>query len=333
MWDKPHLLHMVSSMLFGISFALVLYGALHYTLHLPVFSLRALQLSVAPRQVDTAQIGAVVRNEVRGNFFTVDLDKTRRAFEKLPWVRKVSVRRHFAGWAQSRPSQRPSLAWQLELVLEEHEALARWNETELVNTHGEVFAAACERVMPEAAPRPDEGRVSDGTVSQSTRLSHNANQVAGYGGVPLAGTSGTHRPPPCGETNQVLPRFFGQPDSAAEVTQMYKAFGEQLAPLKQEIVQISLSPRRAWQLRLANGMVLELGSEQSQQRLARFVAVYPYSLAPLQQGYGDNPLSADAGKDAHENGRRQTVKYVDLRYRNGFAVYLAGGVKAVKGET
>ena len=276
MWDKPHLLHMVSSTLFGISSVLMLYGALHYALHLPTFPLSALQLSVAPRQVDTAQVEVVVRNEVQGNFFTVDLEKVRRAFEKLPWVRKVSVRRQFASWAQSRPSLRPQLPWRLEVSLEEHVALARWNETELVNTHGEVFAAA---------------------------------------------------------TNQVLPRFFGQPDNAAEVAQMYKVFGEQLAPLKQGIAQISLSPRRAWQLRLDNGMVLELGSEQSQQRLARFVAVYPYSLAPMQQGYGDNRLSADAGKDAHGNGQRQTVKYVDLRYRNGFAVFLQGGVKAVKGET
>jgi len=276
MWNKPHLLRMVSSTLFGISLVLALYGALHYALHLPVFPLRAVQLSAAPHQVNTAQIEAVVRDELRGNFFTVDLESARHAFEKLPWVRKVSVRRHFP--------------WRLEVDMEEHVALASWNSAELVNTHGEVFAAECERVMPEA--------------------------------------SGTHRPPPCGETDQVLPKFIGQPDTAAEVAQMYGAFGEQLAPLKQEIVQISLSPRHAWQLRLNNGMVLELGREQSQQRLARFVAVYPYSLAPMQQSYA----IFNAGKAPHENGQQRTVNYVDLRYHNGFAAYLPGGVKAVKGN-
>ncbi len=257
MWNKPHLLRMVSGTLFGISFVLALYGALHYVLHLPVFPLRAVQLSAAPHQVNTTQIEDVVRNEVRGNFFTVDLESTRRAFEKLPWVRKVSVRRHFP--------------WRLEVSLEEHVALARWNSAELVNTHGEVFA---------------------GAVAQS------------------------------------LPGFIGQPDTAAEVTRMYSAFREQLAPLKQEIAQISLSPRHAWQLRLGNGMVLELGREQSQQRLARFVAVYPYSLAPMLQGYA----IFNAGKTPHENGQQRTVNYVDLRYHNGFAVYLPGGVKAVKGN-
>jgi endonuclease YncB( thermonuclease family) len=38
-----------------------------------------------------------------------------------------------------------------------------------------------------AAPSSTEGRASDETTSQSTRLANNANQVAGYGGVPLAG--------------------------------------------------------------------------------------------------------------------------------------------------
>ena len=240
MWDKPRELNNLSSALLAISLLLVLYGALHYTLHLPMFALRAVQLSAAPRQVDAAQIEAVVRHELRGNFFTADLESTRRAFEQLPWVRKASVRRQFP--------------WRLEVELEEHLALARWNGAELVNTYGEVFAAG---------------------------------------------------------TDQVLPGFIGQAEHAAEVAWMYGVFAGQLAPLKREIAQISLSPRRAWQLRLDNGMVLKLGKEQSQQRLARFVAVYPYSLAPLES----------------------TVSYVDLRYRNGFAAFMPGGAGTVKGET
>ena len=240
MWDKPQQLRLISNALFGISLLLLVYGVLHYTLRLPVFALQAIQLSAAPRQVDVAQIAAVVRHELRGNFFTVDLENMRRAFEQLPWVRKASVRRQFP--------------WRLEVELEEHVALARWNDTGMVNTHGEVFEAGA---------------------------------------------------------NQVLPGFIGQAEHAAEVTQMYGVFAAQLAPLKREIAQISLSPRRAWQLRLDNGMVLKLGREQSQQRLARFVAVYPYSLAPL----------------------KSTVSYVDLRYRNGFAAFMPGGAGTVKGET
>jgi cell division protein FtsQ len=287
MWDKPQALRQLANTLLGISLLLALFGTVHYTVHLPVFALNAVQLTAVPQRVDAAQVDQIVRNELSGNFFTVDLEGARKSFEKLPWVRKVNVRRHFP--------------WQLEVELEEHVALAHWNGTELVNTHGEVFAAECDRVTPEAAPRSDEVRVSGGGV--------NSAQPKVGGGLPafdvfLAGASGTHRPPPCGETAQVLPKFIGQPDTAAEVAQMYKTFGDQLAPLKQEVAQISLSPRRAWQLRLNSGMVLELGREQAQERLARFVAVYPYSLASMQH----------------------TVNYVDLRYSNGFAAYLPGGV-------
>jgi len=233
MWDDLQALRKLASTLFGVSLLLLLFGAVHYAVHLPVFALHAVRLTAPPQRVDAAQIEDIVRNGVRGNFFTVDLESTRKTFEKLPWVRKVSVRRHFP--------------WQLEVELEEQVALAKWNDDELVNTHGEVFAAECE---------------------------------------------------------QALPKFIGEAGTAAEVTQMYQVFGKQLAPLKQNVAQISLSPRRAWQLRLDNGMVLELGREQAQERLARFVAVYPYSLPNM--------------------GR--TVSYVDLRYRNGFAAYLPGGI-------
>lgn len=270
MWDKPHSLNRFSGALVAFSLLLALAGAMHYVLHLPLFPLRVLQLSAAPQRVDPAQIEAVARDAVRGNFFTVDLEHTRQAFEKLPWVRRVSVRRHFP--------------WRLEVSLEEHEVLAQWNGSGLVNTHGEVFAAACGR-----------------------------------------GMAGAQRPFACGEisgkASRALPKFFGQPDTAAEVAQMYKVFGEQLAPLGRVIVQVSLSPRRAWQLRLDDGMVLELGSGQPQQRLARFVTVYPYSLAHMLQGRD----STAADKNAYQAWSAQTVRYVDLRYRNGFAVSLAGG--------
>lgn len=298
MWDKPHSLNRFSGALLAFSLLLALAGALHYTLHLPVFPLRVLQLSAAPQRVDPAQIEAVAREAVRGNFFTVDLERARQAFEKLPWVRRVSVRRHFP--------------WRLEVSLEEHEVLAQWNGSGLVNTHGEVFAAGCEREMAEGAPRPGEAR--------------------GSGGAFLAGVPGTRRSSPCsaisGIASRALPKFSGQPGTAAEVAQMYKVFGEQLAPLGRVIVQVSLSPRRAWQLRLDDGMVLELGSGQPQQRLARFVAVYPYSLASLLQGRD----SAAAGRNAYEAGHGQTVRLVDLRYRNGFAVSLAGGETEGQGK-
>lgn len=231
MWDDAQALRKLSGMLASISLLLLLFGGLNYMLRLPLFALRTVQLDAVPQRVDMEQLEKVVRNSLRGNFFTVDLEQAQRIFEKLPWVRRVSVRRHFP--------------WQLDVGLEEHMPLARWNGTELVNSQGEVFTA---------------------------------------------------------KDTQVLPDFIGPEDAATEMAQYYKQFGVVLAPLGLAIEQITLSPRHAWQLRLKDGMVLELGREQMEERLARFAAVYPQHLAVM----------------------RPPVKYVDLRYRNGFAARLAG---------
>ena len=265
MWDSVPLLRSIANALVTFSVLAVLYGVIYYATHLlELFPLQSVSLSAAPQRVDAAGVLRVVRNEVQGNFFTVDIERLRQALEKLPWVRNVSIRREFPH--------------QLVARLEEHQALARWNNVALVNQQGEVFVAESERVMPEVAPRPDEVRVS--------------------GGVPLAGVSGTPWPSLYGGGEQALPEFIGQDSAASEITQHYAQFSQQLAVLDLQVTQIVLSPRHAWQLRLSNGMVLELGREDMQQRLARFVEVYPYSLAAIQ---------------GH-------VKQVDLRYRNGFAV-------------
>lgn len=232
MWDDAKALRNLANALFGIGLLLLFVGTAHYVLRLPVFPLRAAVLTATPERVSAEQVARVVRKELRGNFFTADLGHLRKSLEALPWVRKVSLRREFP--------------WQVEIALEEHSAVGRWNETGLVNSFGEVFMA---------------------------------------------------------ETEEVLPDFYGPEGTSATVAQQFGEFGKRVAPMQQRIVQISLSPRRAWRIRLEDGMVIELGSEEAAERLAKFVAVYHYALAAQSQ-----------------------VNYVDLRYRNGFAAYLPGGV-------
>ncbi len=228
MWDNAPLLRSIANALIACSVSAALYGAVHYAMHRPDwFPLQHVRLSAVPQRVDAAQVLQAVRNEARGNLLSVDIDRLRQALEQLPWVRNVSIRREFPDG--------------LALQLEEHQAIARWNNVALVDRQGEVFAA---------------------------------------------------------ESRQTLPVFAGQDGTAAVIAQQYGQFSRQLAGLGLQVTELDLSPRHAWQLHLSNGMVLELGREDMQQRLARFVAVYPYSLA------------ATPGK----------VKYVDLRYRNGFAV-------------
>ncbi len=230
MWDDAQALRKLTNALFGVSVLLVLIGTVGYVLRLPAFALRSVQLDAVPQRVDRAQLEGAVRDSLRGSFFTVNLDQARQAFEKLPWVRSVSVRRHFP--------------WQLDVALEEHVALARWNGTALVNVEGEVFAA---------------------------------------------------------KDADALPEFNGPEGAAAEMAQRYARFNEVLAPLGLAVAQITVSSRYAWQLRLRDGVVLELGREQIEERLERFAAAYPQYLAAL----------------------KTPARFVDLRYRNGFAARLA----------
>lgn len=121
-----------------------------------------------------------------------------------------------------------------------------------------------------------------------------------------------------GNAEARLPLFAGPAGTEGELTRHYRRFAELLAALGEApeqgvIAAVVLTPRYAWQLRLAGGLDLELGrdgAEPVEQRLARFVAAYPESLGRL-------PRRADATG-------AEMQRHVDLRYPNGFALRVAG---------
>lgn len=102
------------------------------------------------------------------------------------------------------------------------------------------------------------------------------------------------------KTQEILPSFVAPAGTAAEVTRRYRRFAEIVAPLGTTIDRVVLSPRQAWQVRLANGQHLMLGrdADAAEARLRRFVEAYP---------------------------RGKPHEYVDLRYPNGFAVRVPDG--------
>lgn len=227
MWDKPALMNSVANALFAAAALLVLAAVFVQVARLPAFSLREVRVGGELKHVVRDQIEDVVRRELKGNFFTIDLPATRTAFERLPWVRNVNVRRQWPA--------------RLDITLEEHVPFARWGATALVNAHGEVFTAAYD-----------------------------------------------------GE----LPLFIGPDGAAREIAIQYGHFQRSLGAIGEAPVEIQVTARRAWQVKLGSGMTLALGREAIEARLARFVAAHERTLGRL--------------------GRR--IDYVDLRYANGFAV-------------
>ena len=95
-----------------------------------------------------------------------------------------------------------------------------------------------------------------------------------------------------------LPQFAGPAGTEKMMTDRYRELHESVVGRDINIVRIDLSGRRAWQLELDNGLILNLGRESVVKRLKRFAGVYQSDIRV---------------KLAQIDG-------IDLRYTNGFAV-------------
>ncbi len=75
----------------------------------------------------SASVRAAVAGRLKGNYFTMRLDETRRVLESVPWVAQASVRRI---WPD-----------RLLVTLVEHRALGVWDDGRLLSDVGELFVA------------------------------------------------------------------------------------------------------------------------------------------------------------------------------------------------
>jgi cell division protein FtsQ len=106
-----------------------------------------------------------------------------------------------------------------------------------------------------------------------------------------------------------LPWLEGPVGTQALVFERYHAFGRHLAGAGLHIRRLALTSRRTWQIELTNGMHVVLGRTQPDRKLERFAHAYVRTLAP----------------------HVATIRAVDLRYTNGFAVETVGGRAAARG--
>ena len=105
-----------------------------------------------------------------------------------------------------------------------------------------------------------------------------------------------------------LPQFEGTEGLAPEIAARYRDWSTALAPISLAVQEIRVSPRGGWRLRATSAsgpLDIELGRDDPNGRLARFIAVYGRTIQALTRA-----------------GTR--VDRVDLRYRNGFAAHVPG---------
>tara|TARA_B100001175_G_C19380886_1_gene576521 strand:- start:131 stop:877 length:747 start_codon:yes stop_codon:yes gene_type:complete len=85
--------------------------------------------------INKSQINLIKNKFIKKNFFGINLEETRQAFKKLPWIRDVSIRRDWQKFG-------------LLVEIESHKPIARWSNRGLVNNFGEIFHAAYDEKLP-----------------------------------------------------------------------------------------------------------------------------------------------------------------------------------------
>lgn len=110
-----------------------------------------------------------------------------------------------------------------------------------------------------------------------------------------------------GASSAGMPTFTGEPESSGRMLAQLKILDELFKPMDRKVAALSLSGRQAWQVKLDNGLVVELGKDQPraplEERLKKFVKVWPQLTASLPR----------------------PVQVADLRYPTGFAIRMTGG--------
>lgn len=131
MFSDARLTNFIANTLALLAVLAMLAGGVVWIAQRPYFSIA--QIHIEPMQADTlnyvsaASVQATIAGQVKGNFFSLNLDDTRELIETVPWIRHASIRRV---WPDA-----------LAVQIEEQQPLALWNEDQMINTWGEAFAA------------------------------------------------------------------------------------------------------------------------------------------------------------------------------------------------
>lgn len=122
------LMNMLATALFVGCGAMVLAAGARWAIHHPALSIARIVVQGEMEHNSAVSLQANVMPALKGNFFTMDLDETRKIFEQAPWVRQAQVRREFPHT--------------LSVTITEQDAAAVWGaegESRLLNSDGQMF--------------------------------------------------------------------------------------------------------------------------------------------------------------------------------------------------
>lgn len=148
-------MNLASAVFVAVFSAMVVALGASWLMRQSFFNIKAIEVQGDVQHNSAATLRANVAPRLAGNFFMMDLTRTRAAFEAVPWVRKAVVQREFPN--------------RLKVSLQEHQPVAFWGvegEARLINTFGEVFEVNQGDVEAEDFP------VLSGPVAQAALVLH-----------------------------------------------------------------------------------------------------------------------------------------------------------------
>ena len=122
--------------------------------------------------------------------------------------------------------------------------------------------------------------------------------IAYWNDSALLAVDGTIFSPEVESYPQDLPKLTGPEGTQANLLKSYISMAASLQTLNLQINELIMDDRRAWKVELDNGVVLNMGRQQTNERLQRFVEIYK-----------DLAIAS-----------KEKAAVIDLRYTNGFAI-------------
>ncbi len=120
------------------------------------------------QRVSPGEIEKAVAPFTQAGFMSVDLDAIQRAVEALPWVEHARIQRR---WPNS-----------LHVTVVEQTAAARWDDSGLLNTRGELFVRSAAHVPTElprlSGPEGTESQVAQRYLSVQGRMLEAGMRIA-----------------------------------------------------------------------------------------------------------------------------------------------------------
>lgn len=134
MWDNASAMARMIGWLKLLTVLILLSAGGVWLYNSPYFPIKQVKIEGDLQRVGSKQLQTIAQKYIRGNIFKADLNGAQEAFQSLPWIQSALVRRR--------------LPDTVEIILEEHVPVARWNKSGLVDEQGKIFQAPTDEHFP-----------------------------------------------------------------------------------------------------------------------------------------------------------------------------------------